>query len=335
VFTKQHYDLATDTWSYTQVLVMAPSMMYVINTSEEAEPERERYTVVELFPEDPEQNSEFRVPINISSLQAVSAMHREELLADAICSTVFLVEEVKVKWYQQGFMRWLLVIIIVIILVVTWQYELLPSLAALAGAATGATALALWALYTVMVFAIGFLISFAGGLIGGKFGILFVLVASMMMAGVNPFSNLANSWSTLATTPSWGSAFSFIQATAPLTNFAMIVHQDLTMAKLESEMRDFLKSAREKYDQLQDAWDSFGEMPSWLDPMDLIAIQTTTVLESPDEFFSRTLNANPGILGYDLIHNFADIALMLPDTPGTTNVIDSMLNTFAEQRGAV
>ncbi len=333
VFTKQLKDPVTGVYTYEQVLVMAPSMMYVINTSEDAGEPRLRYTPVELFPEDPELNSEFRVPIHIGSLKAVSRVHREEMLADALAATVFLVQEVKVKWYQQTFFKWIIIIIVIIIVVVAWQYELLPMVAAMAGAATGATALALYALYAVMVFALGFLISFAGALIGGRWGTIFVIVASLMMAGVNPFTNLAGSWAGLAGGVTWGSATAFITAVYPFMNFAMVVYQDIQMGKLQSDMRDFIKTAKEKNQELQDAWDSLGEPPSWLDPMDLIRVQSTTVIESPGNFFERMLNANPGVLGYDLISNFSEIALTLPED-GDNNMITNMFSEFEQQRGA-
>ena len=99
-------------------------------------------------------------------------------------------------------------------------------------------------------------------------------------------------------------------------------------------MRDFQKTAKEKNDILQDAWDSMGEVPSWLDPMDLIRVQSHTIIETPDNFRGRTLNANPGVLGYDLINRFQEIALTLPED-GDNNMIASMFEQMANQRGAV
>jgi hypothetical protein len=152
----------------------------------------------------------------------------------------------------------------------------------------------------------------------------------------NPFTNLSNSWGNMVSQGTWGSAFQFIQATTPFTNFGMVVYQDVSMAKLESDMREFIKTAKEKYQELQDAWDAMGEPPSWLDPMDLINAQASnTYIESSQNFFDRTLHVNPGILGYDLINEFPEIALMLPKDLGDSSIIDGMLNDFAIQRGAI
>jgi hypothetical protein len=340
VFTRQHKDYVTGELSYTQVLIMAPSMMYVINTSDVGDP-RERYVPVELFPDDSELESEFRFPIHIGSLKETSAMHREDCLSDALCATVFLVQEIKVKWYQQTFWKWLIIIIVIIIIVLFWYFSWMGAIGALGKAAFAAgltfTGLAWYALYVVVAFALGFLIGFAGALIGGYLGVVFVIVGMYLAMGAgNPFSNVQNSWQQMTVQGTWGSAFQFIQATAPFMNFGMMIYQDVSLAKLESDMREFIKSAEEKQQELQDAWDAFGEPPSWLDPMDLINAQASnTYIESSQNFFDRTLHTNPGILGYDLINEFSAIALMLPEDLGESNIIEGMFSDFARQRGAI
>jgi len=332
VVTQQHQDSA-GVKSYTRVIVMGPSMAYVINTSEDSGDFRFRKALPLLFGLE-EEEDEFRLPVHIGAMNNVSRMHREEMLSDALCATVFLVESRKVKWYQTGFFKWLIILIVVIIIVLSFRFEFLPKLAALASAAVGTTAAGLWLIYVTLTFALGFLISFAGSLIGGRLGILFVLVGSLVAARANPFSNLSAKWGSLTTKVSWGSAFEFIKATAPFTNFAMTVAQDISLQKLESDMREFLKTAREKQDALQDAWDALGPLPTWLDPMDLIRIQSTTYIESADNFIERTLNANPGLLGYDLISNFIEMALILPEDQGDMSIIQGVFNDFERQRGA-
>ena len=335
--------------THTAILMMGPSMEYQINTSETPVgvgdggyvDYRYRFVDVELFPEDPEEDSEFRWPVHIGSLKEVSAMQRENSLSDGLCATLFLVERVKVKWYQKGFFKWLIVIIVVIIVILLWQYELLPTIAAAATAATGATALGLWALYVVLTFAIGFLVSFAGGLIGGRLGQLFVIVAMFMAMGgsfsnINPFSKVSSAWTNLTTTPSFGSAIQFIQATYPFLSTGQKIYVEYEMHKLKDEMEDFVLTAREKYEQLQDAWDSMGQGPSWVDPLEIArTFSMSGLFEDPASFYYRTLHANPGSLGYDLIENFTEMAVMLPKRPGSPGIVDSMMETFAEQRGQV
>jgi len=192
----------------------------------------------------------------------------------------------------------------------------------------------------VVAFALGFLISFAGGLIGGTWGKIFVLVASMYLAGgPQAFSNPMSAWSSATTkftsAPGWGTAFSFIEATAPFIKLGSEIYLDRATAKMDAEMRDFMLSAKEKHEQLQEAWDQLGVHPPWLDPMDLIKRYSENYwMENPDEFFTRTLNANPGILGYDLLNNFADIATRLPQQ-GEGNILEKMFEDLARQRGEI
>ena len=332
VFTQQNVD-ADGNYSYTQVLMMAPTMYYVVNTDEAGTEPRERWVPCPLYPEDPEQESEFRFPINIDALKHVAAMHREELLGDSLVATVFLVDVIKVKWYQHGFMKWFITIAVVILVVLAWQYQWLPTLAAMAGAAAGATALGLWALYVVTVFAFGFMISFAGNLIGGKLGMLFVIAATAMLSGVNPFSNVGSTWQTMVTQGGWGSAISFINATTPFTQFGMLLYREHAMSELQDDMRDFMLDAREKQQILQDAKDMFGETPSWIDPNEIIEIQSMTRVESSNTFLERTLNPNPGVLSYVLISDWSEIALLLPQ-PGDETIVNGVMRSFAQQRRA-
>ena len=79
----------------------------------------------------------------------------------------------------------------------------------------------------------------------------------------------------------------------------------------------------------------FGVKPE-PDPLEIArTFSISTLYEDPSSFYYRTLHANPGTLGYDLIQNFTEMATMLPKSPGSPGVVDSMMETFAEQRGQV
>jgi len=325
VFTKPEQDVDGNR-SYTQVIMMAPSMMWLINTQEGPQ-----YVDAPLFPTDPGEESEFRMSIHIGALEETATMHREEVLQDALCATAFLIDHQKVKWYQQTFWKWLIIIIVIIIMILAWRYEWLPTILAMAGAATGGTALALYLLYVVVVFALGFLISFTGALIGGTWGTVFVIVASLMMAGGNPFAGL--NWGSTATT-GWGSAAAFVQAVEPILAISTTIVHDVQENKYENDLRDLELTAREKYEELENAWNMLGPSPTWLDPMDLIRQTEMTYIEYSDNFFERTLNENPGRLGYDLIDEFAEIVLQLPQDGNATDILGQMFNDFKKQQGA-
>ena len=332
VFTRQN-----DEDTYTQVLVMAPSMMYQVNTSETGD-FRFRYVDVELFPEDLELESEFRYPVHIGSLKETSSMHREEMLADGLTGTVYLVQEVKVKWYQTGFFKWLIIIVAIILIVLSIIYPgFLYVASGLLSTALGGGAVLAFIIFTVLVFAVGFIISMAAGLIGGTWGTVFMVVAMVAMAysGQQAGSvGMAGSTSTAMTSTAWGSAINMINTVTPYIQAAQVAYNAYATNKLEADLRDFLKTGREKQQQLQDAWDALGPMPTWLDPMDLIRVQSSTaLLESPSNFIERTLNPNPGMLGYELINEFATLALALPENGSNTNMLEDMFQAFERQRG--
>jgi hypothetical protein len=275
----------------------------------------------------------------VEALKKVSPMHREEMLQEALCATVFMIEHIKVKFYQKTFFVWLIVIIIVIILVILQQYHVLAGIKELAVAALAAgstaTALAYYALYVVLVFAIGFMISFAGGLIGGRAGQIFVIIATLYMAGVNPFANSANAWGNMVATPGFGTAMSFVKAVMPILQIAEVSYQMYETDKLKGEMEDFLVDKKDHYDALRDAYDMIGPAPAGIDPVFLTSVFTGHWQESPESFYDRTLNANPGILGYDLINDFSEIALTLPEDESKGNIVDTVMDSFARQRGAI
>jgi hypothetical protein len=301
---------------------------------------RYRFVDVEIFPEDPEEDSEFRWPINIGVLKEMSAMRREPALQEALTATVFLVDRVKVKWYQKTFFKWLIIIIVVIVVILTYQYELLGTVSTMASTAlaTGATgtAIALAALYVAMVFALGFLISFAGALIGGTAGQIFVILATIYLAGGTSFlSNIGQSWGSMTANFGWGTASTFLQSIGPIISVGRVIIENRALADLESDMREFTKTAREKAEELQDAWDEFGGKPDWLDPMDLVgAFRASWYAESPDTYYQRTLNANPGVLGYDVVNSFSDLALYLPMDGNPTEFINGVFTDMEKQRGA-
>ena len=340
VFTHQFRRL-DDSLYYEQVIIMSPSQYYVINTPTDDGTEEIQYVQVELFPEDPEEVSEVRWPIHWNTLREVRRMHREEALQDALCGTVFLVEKKQVKWYQKTFFKWLIIIIVIIVIIITWQYQLLPTVYGLAAAAFAAgsigTAIAFAALYVAMTFALGFMIAFAGSLMGGKWGKLFVIAAMIyMMYMSGGLSQIGTNFTQMTTTFGWGTASAFLSSIGPILQIGQVIVDDRAMAKLNHKMEGLEKTAREKFDELKDAWDSFGPVPQGVDPLDLInSFNAQWYVEQPDNYYARTLNANPGIIGYDMVNNFSEMALTMPDPGNPGDYIQGVFRDMEAQRGAV
>jgi hypothetical protein len=335
---RQHYDEDTDTWSYTQLIVMGLSMVYTINTREEdigKNGYRFRYADMGMFNfnDDGERTEEFRIPIHIGILERIPRVHREQLISDSMCATVFLVQKIKVKWYQKSFWKWLIVIIAIVLIVLSFIYGPLPALAAeaLLGVAAGA---AYFMIIVILSFAMGMVFALASQTIAEEFGqtagTVFAIIAAISQMGIGHGGLSAPPGST-----AFGSAAHMITTTASFANMGLQVYSTYALAEMEAELRDFMMDAREKYEEIADAWDQLGGTESAIDPLDLKRAFEIGQSEAPQSYYSRTLNANPGLLGYDLINNFAEIALDLPDQLGSMSIVDAQISNFKAQRGMV
>jgi hypothetical protein len=332
VFTQQHKD-SVGNYSYTQVLIMAPSMMHVINTQDGIQ-----YVDAPLFPEDPTEDSEFRFPVQIGSLKNTAVMHREEMLQDSLCATVFLVQKVKVKWYQKTFFKWLIIIIAVILIVLAIVFP--PFLAAAAAAIGLVTGISVALIYVVLAFAMGFIISMAGALIGGTAGTIFIIVgtiASMGMTG--PSGVMTATWGQnimmgMQGFATFGAAVSTISTTFALVNMGMTIINLYVDQKAMDDLEEFYKTLKEKQKELEEAYDLLGPAPVGVDPFDLKdARDRGATGEHPDSYLMRTLNFNPGLLGYALVYNFTELALIPPSEFGQRSIIDMQTDSFKRQRG--
>jgi hypothetical protein len=326
--------------TYTQVLMMGPSMRYAVNTREDPTKQkghyRVRYAECELFPEDPEEESEFRWPIHYASLQEVSRVRREQVLAEGFCATVYLVEKQEVKWYQKGFFKWLIIIIAVILIVLSIIFPGFAAAAAmLLTAAIGGGMLTFYIIYAILMFAIGFIISMAGSLVGGTWGTVLAVVGAIisLQAGLAGAPGGAGYGISTAGANSWGSAISLINSTAPYLKGATQIYSAIETEALQDDIEKFEKQMFEQQRELDEMRELLGD-GGGLDPMYLLSDPVLSfVYEAPDAYYERTLNANPGVLGYDFIYRFHDLALALPEKPFEANFIENMYTQLAEQRG--
>lgn len=351
IFTRQNPEVDGQK-TYTRMVVMGLSMEYTINTRIVTGSDydyRYRYANVEIFDYDDETaenyyNSEFRIPILYGALKDVGAIHREEVCAEGLTATVFLVEVVKVKWYQRGFFKWLAVIIIVVLIALSIIFYLegggllLKELAlALAVVLGVSSAIAVGVIFALLSFAVGFLISVAATLFDPTIGAIFAAIASFIIFG--GLQEISGQWANLMNGGGWGSALQLLGTVSTQLNSGMQIYYMHEMDKLMHEMEDWTKSHMERMQELQDIWAGVGPANSSIDPLALLAagnVNTDGFLyETPANFYSRTLNANPGVMGYDLVYYFPAIANKLPTGLHDTDLVGSMMRSFAAQRGAV
>lgn len=332
---------------YVRILVMALSMQYKINTKDEDKGKngyRFRYATPMLFGEE-EETKEFKIPLLYSALKEVPTLHREEAVTDGFTATVFLVHREKVRWYQRTFFKWLFVVIAVVLILLALFYPpfwlVVKAYAGAIAGILGGAAIATAVVMALMVFAMGFIISMAGSVITEEFGatagFIFQLIAAIaFFQASGGFDALSQSWSSVIQSPGWGTAVNFINAVTPVYNMGFSVYQNRVMAGIEDDMKDFLVSAKEKNEMLKEAWAGIGDTQDWIDPLDLVNMfRRIGQSESASGYLTRTLNPNPGLLGIEAVTQFPQIALSLPQNLGEATVVDSMMQEFATQRGAV
>ena len=178
----------------------------------------------------------------------------------------------------------------------------------------------------------------AGNLIGGTAGTIFAVIGMMIVMGMGGLNGAPGGAgfgiSTGGATSAFGSAVNLINTAYPYINGGMQIYQSFALDRLQDDMEDFLSSAREKYDMLRDAWDMIGPSGN-VDPINLTARANDWYIEDAGSYYARSLNANPGIISYDLIQNFANMGTALPDKSGSPNIVDVVFTQFERQRGQV
>jgi hypothetical protein len=314
---------------HERILVMALSMEYRINTSADSGNYRFRYAEIGLFDVDEsyKPTQAFRIPLSVQGLKDMPLLKRETVVADAMTYTVFLVHKQKVKWYESGFFKIFFVVVAIILIIVVAYYGLGNIAASLAGAIFGAASSPLLVLitYVVLAFALGQVISMAGQSIGGIWGTIFIVVASIYLGRAGGMTK------GFQIPGSWGNAINYINSISPYLQGGMQVYSYYVSDQLQQEWEMFLLNARERERLLEEAWDQL-ESHSWLSPWDIIKSRNFQA-EDPSEFLARTKNVNPGRSANELVHNFARIALSLPEYPMEKNPIQEMFDGFQQQIG--
>jgi len=338
IFTKQLADINGNPY-YIRVICMGLSQRYVINTLNVDPLTQEsnynfRYAVQYMFGNTENVSVDLRILLKMDTLKEVMTMQREDCVSDSLVATVFLVKIVHVKWYQTGFFKWLIVIIAIVLIVLSFYYGGASAMAEALGTALGLSGTLLVMFTWAMVFAIGFIISFAGALIGGTAGRVFQIIGMLSMAGGNPFKNIKSAWSKMRDDFGWATAQAFLATINPFMDITMILYTDYETRKLEQEQRDWLKTAEERWDELEEAWADLGQL-TWIDPLDVVRAMNERVDESPNDFYARTLNPNPGLLVYDMINEFSEVSLTLPQSINDTNVLETMFESMRFQRGGI
>lgn len=233
------------------------------------------------------------IPIDRAITNTYSIIEREKIYSRSLHFVFNTRVVTKIKWYQTGVFKALLLIVAIIITIMTdgAGAELIALVTA--GAYTAAVILVLKIIVVQLV--MGYLFKLFVKVVGIK--VAFILAIAAAIAGVYQAvdtGTITNIW-----------AERLLMISTGLTSAGQVAIQD-EMNDLIGEMSAYEKEMKKEMELLEEK---------------ILALDTSAHLspfivfgETPDEFYNRTIHAgNIGILGIDAVSNYVSMQLRLPD----------------------
>lgn len=246
------------------------------------------------------------IPLDHSVVKQYSMADREEIYAKSLHFVFNSRVTTKVKWYQSGIFKAILVVVAIVILVFTFDPTALMVVLTTQSAAYIAvyiitqivTALAIQAAFNWVV-----------RKIGGELGAILAAVAfvTAMVLGYQNGSLKGAPW-----------AEELLAVSNGLSKGVQVETQRL-ITETQSEYAEFDLYADEMSKELERANKLLGTN-GLLDPFEFVGLSPITVFgETPDEYFDRTVHAgNIGVQAIDAITDYTEMALTLPKLRDTT-----------------
>lgn len=233
------------------------------------------------------------IPVDIAITKGYPLPVKEQLYSRALHYMFNSRTVVKLKWYQTGLFRAVLLIAAVVLTIVsvgqTWQ-------AVVAAAAISATAAALVLLQIIIrQVLISIAIKLFVKVVGPKIALIAALVAAISgtAIAINAGGLAGAPWARDLLTLASGLA-------QGVSKQVQIEYNDLL-----NEKTDFEKEM-ESQNKLLDTAQSLLDNTHTLSPLIILG-------ETPNDFYQRTVHSgNIGVLGIDAVTNYVDIALQLP-----------------------
>lgn len=237
---------------------------------------------------------ELLIPLDKAITDQFSLQQREVLLTRSLHLVFNSRVTQKVKWYQSGIFKAVLVIAAIVIAFYTGQFEAIQL-----AIAAGSVAAVAMAVLTVVVKTVGFQMAFkyTAKAIGPEAAFVLAIVAMAVGAGKGmKAGGLKNApWAT-----------ELLAAGTGLMNAVGGAYGEL-IEDLQGDYMDLLETQDARMEELDNANALLGSTVA-LDPLTFIEGET------PDNFYQRTVHSgNIGAVGIDAIHHYATLALKLPE----------------------
>lgn len=236
------------------------------------------------------------IPIDRSVTQNYSIPVKEELYARSLHYIFNSKVVTEIKWYQQDFFRYLLIVAAIIITIWSWGQTWQTIGAALAlGTVTIEGVIYMLAIKLIEQILIAAAIKLFVRVVGVKFALLVAIIAAI--AGVYQAIDAGG----LAGAP-W--ATELLQLSTGLTK-GISTELQRDFGKLQAEADAFGVFAKQEQTKLDEA-NKLLENSNWMTPLVIFG-------ESPHDFYHRTVHSgNIGVLSLDAISEFVNVSLTLP-----------------------
>lgn len=255
------------------------------------------------------ENDNFIIPIHFGIASDMPLMKRNALYYDSFRMVINSYDVQKVKWYQSGIFKVVFFVVALVISIYTGGAG--AWLAGLAAAADiGVIAVISYVLPAILIgVAVNYGMKFVAKTVGAEFAmILGAVIAIAAISGVagNTFNLFGESLPT---------AQSLLQCSSALIDAGNEIVYDEIMGVME-EIEQFSANAEKKMEVLDAVYASLHTNED-LNPLQMIVFTPPYLAvpsETPEAFYNRTIhNTNIGVLSLDVIENYADIMLKLPE----------------------
>lgn len=247
-----------------------------------------------------QEHDNFIIPINVSIVSQFSTLQRNTIYYDSIKIVFHAYEYQKLKWYETGFFKFVMLVVSIAFTVFTAGAS--SFITGLIGAiSAGAIAFMQFILPRILgIIAVKYAFQLAAEHLGVEVAAILATIAILLgAAGNESLFNLPNA-----------DILSLIGTTG--FKSAMQVGQDIITAGFES--LDVLTSDREQ--QLEDAQSKL-ETVSSIDPLSMFTSMGMVPMESMDSYVNRSLMVNSGLLSISAVSSYVDTQLSLPTLRGS------------------
>ena len=219
----------------------------------------------------------------------------------------------KIKWYQRGAFKILLIIAAIIIAITTQHWEAITASAAIgAGAVT---------MVIIKIIVLQILESIVFELVLTELVEEIGLEAALWLAAIVGVAGFVKSFG-VADIVKWSTADVLLRASTGLAAGIQNVIGDI-FKEIQEEYVELQTKIDEYNDELQRVEDLLGNALD-LDPLTFVADGPLVIFgEAPESYYNRTIHAgNVGVESINIVQNFVNISLRLPtmqETIGETN----------------